>query len=120
MGGKVVNQISYFKVRKAIEQWLMDNKTMFKNNNILVDEVNKTREQLFIILNFQKCLSAIVVAKDTFAPYRYVSFEMGDIVDGIHKMIYSWYDNENTTINEIVRSLDESIEFALNYNSSLL
>ena len=36
-----MNQISYFKVRKAIEQWLMDNKTMFKNNNILVEEVEK-------------------------------------------------------------------------------
>ena len=115
-----MNRVSYFKVRKAVEQWLIDNKTMFKNNNILVEKVEKTYEQLFIILSFQKCLAAIVVAKDAFAPYRYVLFEMGDIVDGIHKMIYSWYDNENTTINEIVRSLDESIEFALNYNSSLL
>ena len=45
---------------------------------------------------------------------------MGDIVDGVHKMIYSWYDNENTTINEVVRGLDRSIEIALNYNNSIL
>ena len=115
-----MNRVSYFKVRKAVEQWLIDNKTMFKNNNILVEEVEKTYEQLFIILSFQKCLAAIVVAKDAFAPYRYVSFEMGDIVDGVHKMIYSWDDNENTTINEVVGSLDRSIEIALNYNNSIL
>ena len=115
-----MNRVSYFKVRKAVKQWLIDNKTMFKNNNILVEEVEKTYEQLFIILSFQKCLAAIVVAKDAFAPYRYVLFEMGDIVDGVHKMIYSWYDNENTTINEVVGSLDRSIEIALNYNNSIL
>lgn len=115
-----MNRVSYFKVRKAVKQWLIDNKTMFKNNNILVEEVEKTYEQLFIILSFQKCLAAIVVAKDAFVPYRYVLFEMGDIVDGVHKMIYSWYDNENTTINEVVRGLDRSIEIALNYNNSIL
>lgn len=115
-----MNRVSYFKVRKAVKQWLIDNKTMFKNNNILVEEVEKTYEQLFIILSFQKCLAAIVVAKDAFAPYRYVLFEMGDIVDGVHKMIYSWYDNENTTINEVVGSLDRSIDIALNYNNSIL
>ena len=49
-----MNRVSYFKVRKAVEQWLIDNKTMFKNNNILVEEVEKTYEQLFIILSFQK------------------------------------------------------------------
>ena len=112
-------QISYLQVRKAIEQWIIDNRTNFADKNILLEEVEKTPEQLYIILNFQKCLAAMVVSENVFTPYRWVSFEVGDIVDGVHKMIYSWYDNENTTIKEIINNLDKSVEIALDYNNKI-
>lgn len=107
----------YVQVRKCVEQWIKSNKSNFINNNIKIEELENTSEQLYLILHFPKCLAALVVAEPDCAPYRYVSFEVGDIVNGSYEMVYSWYDNENDSIFDILEQLNKGIEFTLRLNN---
>ena len=52
----------YVQVRKCVEQWIKSNKSNFINNNIKIEELENTSEQLYLILHFPKCLAALVVA----------------------------------------------------------
>lgn len=106
-------------VKESVTQWLKDNKEKFKNKHIEIEIVDNTKEQLYIILNFGECMAAIVVAESDFAPYRFISFEVAAIENGIPIMLYSWYDKEGDRIEEITKNLDKGIGIALEYNNPL-
>ncbi len=60
------------------------------------------------------CMAEIVVEEATFAPYRYVSFEVVSIVESKVKIIYSWYDDETSMLIDIENELDKGIQFLTN------
>ena len=103
----------FVKVKECVAQWLKDNEDKFKSKNIMVEIVTNTEECLYLTLNFGGCMAAIVVAEPDFAPYRFVSFEAMRIVNGISDLLHFWYDEEGTTIEEIIENLDKAIEFVL-------
>ena len=109
---------SFVKVKEVVTQWIKDNEERFKNQNIVIEIVENDKERLYVILNFGECMAAIVVAEPDFAPYRFVSFEVAAMENGISKMPYSWYDEEGNTMEEIIKNLDKAIDVALEYNNS--
>ena len=91
----------FVKVKEVVTQWIKDNEEKFKSNNIVIEIVENNKERLYAILNFGEHMAAIVVAEPDFAPYRFVSFEVAAMENGISVMPYSWYDEEGNTIEEI-------------------
>ena len=69
-------------------------------------------------LNFGKLLAEILIEKPKFAPYRYVSFQAGDIINGAPKMVYSWYDQEGISLESILENLDKAIDIVWEYNNT--
>lgn len=108
----------FVKVKEVVTQWIKDNEEKFKSKNIVIEIVENNKERLYVILNFGECMAAIVVAEPDFAPYRFVSFEVAAMENGISTMPYSWYDEEGNTIEEIIKNLDKAIDVALEYNNS--
>ncbi|MHC1722089.1 MAG: hypothetical protein AB9836_02665 [Aminipila sp.] len=41
------------------------------------------------------------------------------MVNGTHKTLHTWYDGEDTTIEEIFENLDNAIKIVLEHNNSL-
>lgn len=113
-----MDNASFVKVKEIVTQWIKDNEEKFKNKNIVIQIVENNKERLYVILNFGECMAAIVVAGPDFAPYRFVSFEVAAIENGISTIPYSWYDEEGNTIEEIIKNLDKAIDIALEYNNS--
>lgn len=108
----------FVKVKEVVTQWIKDNEEKFKSKNIVIEIVENNKERLYVILNFGEYMAAIVVAEPDFAPYRFVSFEVAAMENGISTVPYSWYDEEGNTIEEIVKNLDKAIDIALEYNNS--
>ena len=108
----------FVKVKEVVIQWIKDNEEKFISKNIVLEIVENNNERLYVILNFGACMAAIVVAEPDYAPYRFVSFEVVAMENGNSTLLYTWYDQEGNTIEEIIKNLDKSIDVALEYNNS--
>jgi len=103
------------QIKEKVTQWLLQNEEMFKSKNIIMEVVEKSDERFYVILDFRKCMSSIIVATPDFAPYRFVAFEMAEMVNGTLTMPYSWYDSDDDTIEDIIENLEKSVNLALEY-----
>lgn len=55
-------------------------------------------------------LAELLVCRGEYAPYRYVSFQVLDIQrDVAQAAVYSYYDEENSTTEEILDALEQGI-----------
>ncbi|EAC2412726.1 hypothetical protein AF435_14520 [Listeria monocytogenes] len=59
-------------------------------------------------------MAEIVVENSNFAPYRFISFEVAAIIENQTAIIYSWYDNDNTSKQEIEDNLKKGIDYFIN------
>lgn len=74
------------------------------------------REKLYQAdLYAKNCLANLTVGEPSFAPYRYVSFEVAAMINGEPNLIYHWYDDETHTVQDIVGNLNNGIDFMVNY-----
>jgi hypothetical protein len=112
-----MDNFSFIEVKDAVTQWIVEKEEKFKSKNIMIEIVENNKERLYVIINFGECMAAIVVAEPDFTPYRFVSFEVAAIEDGISTIPYSWYYEEGNTIEEIIKNLDKAIDVALEYNN---
>lgn len=109
------NDILFDKIRTEIIKWIEDNKSRFVQERINVEVVHNNRDSYSGVFDFNNCMAEIDINQPDFAPYRYVSFEVVAIVDNVSKLIYSWYDDESTNIEEILFQLNKGIKYATNY-----
>lgn len=108
------NDILFNKVRTEIIKWIEDNKSRFAEEKINVEVLNNS-DSYSVVFDFNNCMAEIDINQPEFAPYRYVSIEVVAIVDNTSKLIYSWYDDDSTTIKEILFQLNKGIKYASNY-----
>ena len=104
-----MNSASFAETKRVVVQWISTNKARLEKENITVEIIENNKERLYIILDFKECMAAITVAEPEFAPYRFVSFEAADIINGIPKIVHAWYDGEQTTSEDITKNLNETI-----------
>ena len=100
------------KLRETIMKILKNKRAKLKLNDILIDVVKDNEEEYYIILEKQKYLASIVIANPYYAPYKNVSFEIYRVDDA--KIIFSYYDNENTTFQENIEKIDEIMDCFIN------
>lgn len=109
----------FVEVRGAISKWLKDNNEKFKNKNILLEVLKDDENCLRVELNFGELLAEILVEEPDFAPYRYVSFQAVGIVNGVPDLMYFWYDEEKTSVEDIIENLTKAIDVVFEYNYRL-
>ena len=64
-------------------------------------------DSLRVILETENAMAELIVAQADFAPYRFVSFQILDIRRELRDgPVFCYYDNEGSTIDEILRELD--------------
>ena len=110
------NKTTIKEIKKTVESWLESNRIKILNNNIDI-EINRNEEDLYFIeLNKDNdYLVDLKVHLPEFAPYRYISFEIiGMQNNEIPGVIYAWYDDENSTLGEIINNLDSSLDYLIN------
>jgi len=107
--------ILFNKIKTEIIKWVEDHISRFTEEKIDVKEVNNNSDSYSVVFDFDNCMAEIDVNQPEFAPYRYVSFEVVAVVDNTSKLIYSWYDNDSTGIEEILFQLSKGIKYATNY-----
>jgi len=112
-----MNDPVFVDIKKQVGQWLESNKEKLNSNNIFLETLRDNENCIRVELNFGKLLAEILIEKPTFAPYRYVSFQAGDIINGVFKMVYSWYDQEGVSIESILENLDKAIDIVWEYNN---
>ena len=100
------------KLRETIMKILKNKRAKLKLNDILIDVVKDNEEEYYIILEKQKYLASIVIANPYYAPYKNVSFEIYRVDDA--KIIFSYYDNENTTFHENIEKIAEIMDCFIN------
>lgn len=61
-------------------------------------------------------IAELIVDNPYFAPYRYVSFLVYNVNQSSKaEPIFAYYDNEASTIKEVVTKLDDGIKALINY-----
>ena len=56
-------------------------------------------------------LAELIVSRGEFAPYRFVSFQILDILrEPDQALVYSYFDGDDSTMDEILTALDWGIE----------
>ena len=113
-----MKKLLFFKIKEVVVQWIKESEIRFKNENIRIEIAESNNELLYIILNFKNCMATIVVAEPDFAPYRFVAFEAADVVNGIYRMIYTWYDDDGDGVEDIIKNLDKAVSVVSSYSVS--
>jgi hypothetical protein len=108
-----MNNLLFIEIKKGIFKWVMDSYEELGDRNISVEILMNENDCLRIELNFGEFLAEILVEKPDFAPYRYVYFQAVGIVNGVPELLYFWYDNDETTIEEIIENLENAIKVCL-------
>jgi len=78
--------------------------------NILIDKKFVYR----VILEGNGGMAQILVEKNEFAPYRYVSFE-GAIMENDDQKFYIWNDSDGDSSVDILKQLDKGLELVLKF-----
>ena len=107
-----MNNLLFLKVKETVYNWLKSNEKL-ESNNVSVEMLSNNEHHLRAILTFGECLAELRVEKPDFAPFRFVCFEMLRIEHGDVSTVHTWYDNESSTLDEIIKSLDKAVDIAL-------
>ena len=99
-------------LKENIMKILKNKREKLRLNGIVIDVVKDNEEEYYIILEKEKYLASIVIANPYYAPYKNVSFEIYRVDDA--KIIFSYYDNENTTFHENIEKIDEIMDCFIN------
>lgn len=71
------------------------------------ERLRDDEDGLRIIWETETHLAELIVSRAEYAPYRHVSFQLLDIrLDVDQAPVYSYYDQEGSTIDEILTALD--------------
>ncbi|MBC1483967.1 hypothetical protein HCJ52_13795 [Listeria sp. FSL L7-1485] len=101
-------------IRLGIIAWLDSNIESIEENDIKVTIIKNEKDGYVVEFDNDICMAEIVVEEATYAPYRYVSFEVVSVVDSKVKIIYSWYDDDTSMLTDIEKELDKGIQFLAN------
>lgn len=63
------------------------------------------------------CIGKIIVSQTDFAPYRYVKIEILSSVDVENINIFTWYDSEDDSVDEIILQMQKGIEIVRKYKN---
>lgn len=102
------------EIKSIVKEWCEENKIYFKNNNINIDILRNEKEGFVVSFDKDIAMAELVVEQTSYAPYRFVSFEIVTVEADRAKISYSWYDNESTSQKELKGQLTKGINNLVN------
>lgn len=106
------NECNLFQeIRLSIISWVEENKDYFKENKLNTIILRNENDGFVVSFENDVAMAELVVERPSYAPYRFVSFEIAALEEDEAKIVYSWYDKENTSINEIKHELKNGIDY---------
>ena len=110
-----MEHLLFTQVKETVVHLLRKKHELFEEAKIVLEVIENSDNCLYVLLKFQKCMAAIVGAESGYTPYRFVSFEAVDVINGSYSMVHAWYDDEGMTMEDVVKNLDEAIRIASQY-----
>lgn len=108
------NQKLFNKVKLLVIDWFEQNQDNFKNGGLEVIILRNEDDGFVVSFENDIAMAELVVEEAGFAPYRFISFEVAAIAENQAQIVYSWYDSETTSENEIRRELNKGINYFIN------
>ena len=104
-------QEKFLKIKKEVIKMIERKKEKLKENNIKVDIINN--EESYYILAFErgKGVAQLEITTPHFAPYYYACFNILWLNDD---KPYWWLDEENSTVIDILKELEKSLDYFIN------
>ena len=108
-------QEKFLEIKKEVIKMIESKKEKLKENNIkvdiMVDIINN--EESYYILAFEsgKGVAQLEITTPHFAPYNYACF---NILWLNNDEPYWWLDKENSTIKDILKNLEKSLDYFIN------
>jgi hypothetical protein len=115
-----VSSPTFTEAREAVARWLESSRGSLVDRGIVIGVVRDIDACLAVVLNFGECVADVVVEEPYFAPYRFVSFQALAMEDETLKTVHFWYDDEGTTVEEIIKNLDNAIDVVAMHNDRVL
>ena len=110
-------QEKFLKIKKEVVKMIENKKEKLKENNIKIDIISDIMndEENFYILDFEsdKGAARLEITIPHFAPYYYACFNILWLNDD---EAYWWLDEENSTVTEILKKLEKSLDYFVNYS----
>ncbi|MBR8823818.1 hypothetical protein IX293_002092 [Fusobacterium necrophorum] len=83
------------------------------SNNIEIEIVTDLELKYYAIFWKKENIAYIVIGNPNFTPYKNICFEIMEVES--KKIVYYWYDNEKTTLQEIVENIEKAIDYFITY-----
>jgi len=109
------NNESFSKIKSAVLKWIKENEESIKLKGVKIEETECNENIYKIFLDFKNCMGEVLVTTPEFAPYRFVSIQIASLKEIESHLAYFWYDNENSTVNDILYNLEKSINFGIEF-----
>jgi hypothetical protein len=107
----------YQSIKNSVVDWLKKNEIGLRNRGLEITEENNNERIYRVDFYNGYTFGGFVIVRDyDFRPFEFVSFEVGDIIDGKSILPYFFHDNENSTVEEILLGIADGIEFLINYH----
>ena len=112
---EVKEQEKFLEIKKEVIKMIENKKEKLKENNIkidiMVDIMND--EENYYILDFEndKGIAQLEITTPHFAPYYYACFS---ILWLNNDEAYWWLDEENSTVVDILKNLEKSLDYFIN------
>ena len=110
----------FINVKEAVYKWLNHSDKRFRDNGIIPEILKNNEHCLRVEFVCGQQLADVIVEKSEFTFYRYVFFQFLDMLNEIPQLNYSWYDEDETSIKEIIENLDKAIGFVIDYSENSL
>lgn len=81
------------------------------NKEIIIDN----RECFRINIEWERCIGELIVEKQEFAPYRYVSFNILSSITDKLLSIFWWHDTANDSLEIVKEKIIEGVRIASEY-----
>lgn len=104
------NQKLFQTVKVLVIEWMKESLSYFNRRNIEVTVVRNEKNGIVVSFEKNTVMAELVVAQPSYAPFRFVSFEIVAIRDDQAQIVFSWYDNAYTSGAAIVEGLQHGIE----------
>lgn len=80
-----------------------------------MDIITDTLLNYFIVFEKENYFAEIIVGKEEYAPYKFIYFDMIGENDKIPEILYTWFDNEETTIQDIIENINKALDYFITY-----
>lgn len=103
--------ILYEEVYEAVKNWL--NRVMIEySEHVEFETLDDTPGCLTVNMETERYIAQLNVSRTEFRPYRYVELYVLDYDKDIHvEPVFMFRDDENDTVSDVIKGLNNGIEF---------